>query len=124
MPRYRAHRFINERSATHFDFEAENDETARNILLGGADLAWSPDADAIDPGVTDEVHGLDRICEDGSFLMIEEEIPLPGEKPYSREARNFTAKVAALPLDAHPLQDVTTLHELILEARTLCGDTS
>jgi hypothetical protein len=43
MPRYRAHRFINERSVTHFDFEAENDDTARDMLLnGGADLAWNP----------------------------------------------------------------------------------
>jgi hypothetical protein len=78
----------------------------------------------IEPDVTDEVDALDRICEDGSFLTIEDEIPLPGEKPYGRAAKDFTAKIAALPLDAHPMQDVTALHELIREARVLCGDTS
>jgi hypothetical protein len=38
-------------------------------------------------------------------------------------ARDFTSKIAALPLDSHPLQDVAMLHDLILEARALCGDT-
>ena len=127
MPRYRIVRMQNERSATRFEFDAADDEEAFRLLHDetelDARLDSSGDSDAFEPDVFDETRGLDRL-EDGAFVILVEEHGLKNQMPYSWEARNFTAKVAALGevgAEVGYADTIETLDALIAEARSLCG---
>jgi hypothetical protein len=121
MPDYRATRFINTREADTYDFTAENDDDARQILLSGGNLAWSGDADFVDPDVKDEILALDRRKDDGSYETVDDEIELPGEMPYGQPSRDFVTRVAALGEEGAYDDPVQTLIWLIGEALELCG---
>ncbi len=121
MPDYRATRFVNTREADTYDFAAENDEAAREILLSGDNLAWSGDADVVDCDFPDEVLALDRRMDDGSYETVDDEIELPGQKPYGAPARDFAWRVAKLAEEGAYNDAVETLARLIEEARGLCG---
>jgi hypothetical protein len=114
----------NERSATKFEFDAAGDEEAFRLLQDetclDARLDSSGDADAIEPDVYDEIRGLDRL-EDGAFVILVEEHCLKNQMPYSIEARDFAAKVAALGEEGAYDDAIETLDSLITEARALCG---
>jgi len=124
MPRYRIVRMQNERSATRFEFDAADDEEAFRLLHDetelDARLDSSGDSDAFEPDVFDETRGLDRL-EDGAFVMLVDEHCLKNQMPYSLEARNFAAKVAALGEEGAYTDAIETLDALIAEARLLCG---
>ena len=124
MPRYRIVRMQNERSATKFEFDAAGDEEAFRLLHDetclDALLESSGDADIIEPEVYDEIRGLDRL-EDGAFVILVEEHGLKNQMPYSWEARDFAAKVAALGEEGAYDDAIETLDALIAEARSLCG---
>jgi len=121
MPEYRATRFLNTREADTYHFKAEDDEAARAVLLSGDNLAWSGDADLIDCDVTDEVLALDRRLSDGSYATVDEEIELPGEKPYGQPSRDFAGRVARLGEEGAYDDAIETLERIIEEARHLCG---
>ncbi len=121
MPDYRATRFINTREADTYDFTAENDQAARETLLLGDNLEWSGDADLVDCDVPDEVLALDRRNEDGSYETVEDEIELPGERPYGQPSRDFVLKAAALGEEGAYDDAIETLEKLIDEARALCN---
>lgn len=121
MPDYRATRFLNTREAGTYDFTAENDDAAREILLSGDNLGWSGDADLVEPDVRDEVLALDRRNGDGSYETVHDEIELPGEMPYGRPSRDFVARVAALGEEGAYDDAIETLEQLIEEARALCA---
>jgi hypothetical protein len=114
----------NERSATKFEFDAADDEEAFRLLHDETELDAlldsSGDSDAIEPDVYDEIRGLDRL-EDGAFVMLVEEHCLKNQMPYSLEARDFAAKVAALGAEGAYDDAIETLEALIAEARALCG---
>ena len=124
MPRYRIVRMQNERSATRFEFDAADDEEAFRLLHDetelDARLDSSGDSDAFEPDVFDETRGLDRL-EDGAFVILVEEHALKNQMPYSIEARDFAAKVAALGEEGAYDDAIETLDALIAEARSLCG---
>jgi len=124
MPRYRIVRMQNERSATRFEFDADDDEEAFRLLHDetelDARLDSSGDPDAFEPDVFDETRGLDRL-EDGAFVILVDEHGLKNQMPYSWEARDFTAKVAALGEEGAYDDAIETLDALIAEARSLCG---
>jgi hypothetical protein len=124
MPRYRIVRMQNERSATKFEFDAADDEEAFRLLHDETELDAlldsSGDSDAIEPDVYDEIRGLDRL-EDGAFVMLVDEHALKNQMPYSFEARDFAAKVAALGEEGAYDDAIETLEALIAEARALCG---
>jgi len=124
MPRYRIVRMQNERSATKFEFDAADDEEAFRLLHDETELDAlldsSGNSDAIEPDVYDEIRGLDRL-EDGAFFMLVDEHGLKNQMPYSFEARDFAAKVAALGEEGAYDDAIETLDALIAEARTLCG---
>ena len=121
MPDYRATRFINTREADTYRFTAENDQAAKEMLLSGAALDWSGDADLIDCEVSDEVLAPDRRKEDGSYQVIEDEIELPGQMPYGQPSRQFVLNVAALGEEGAYDDAFETLQRLIQLARTLCN---
>ena len=75
---------------------------------------------AIEPDVYDEIRGLDRL-EDGAFVMLVDEHRLKNQMPYSFEARDFAAKVAALGEEGAYDDAIETLDAVIAEARALCG---
>ncbi|MBJ7532640.1 hypothetical protein JDN40_00635, partial [Rhodomicrobium vannielii ATCC 17100] len=124
MPRYRITRMQNERSATRFDFDATDDGEAMRLLHDEACLDArfenSGDADAIEPDVFDETRGLDRLEKQGPVMLIDE-LSLKSQMPYSREARDFTLKVAKLGEEGAYDDAVEALSDLIAEARRLCG---
>ena len=124
MPRYRIVRMQNERSATKFEFDAAGDEEAFRLLHDetclDALLESSGEPDSIEPDVYDEIRGLDRL-EDGAFAILVEEHALKNQMPYSWEAREFAAKVAALGEEGAYDDAIETLDALIAEARSLCG---
>ena len=124
MPRYRITRILNERTATPYDFEAADDEEALRLLhtetcLDGL-LESSGDQEYVDPDAIDETRGLDRL-DDGAFVMLIDEIRLKSEMPYSGEARDFAARVAALGEEGAYDDAIETLESVIAEARALCG---
>ena len=124
MPRYRIVRMQNERSATRFEFDAADDEEAFRLLHDETELDAlldsSGDSDAIEPDVYDEIRGLDRL-EDGAFVIVVDEHCLKNQMPYSFEARDFAAKVAALGEEGAYTDAIETLDAVIAEARALCG---
>jgi hypothetical protein len=124
MPHYRIVRMQNERSATNFEFDAAGDEEAFRLLRDetclDALLESSSEPDSIEPDVYDEIRGLDRL-EDGAFVMLVDEHCLKNQMPYSFEARDFAAKVAALGEEGAYDDAIETLEALIAEARALCG---
>ena len=124
MPHYRIVRMQNERSATKFEFDAAGDEEAFGLLHDetclDALLESSSEPDSIEPDVYDEIRGLDRL-EDGAFAILVEEHALKNQMPYSWEAREFAAKVAALGAEGAYDDAIETLDALIAEARALCG---
>ena len=91
------------------------------MLLSGAVLDWSGDADLVDCDVSDEVIALDRHKDDGSYEVIEDEIELPGEMPYGQPSRQFVLNVAALGEEGAYDDAIETLEKLIEEARALCN---
>jgi hypothetical protein len=121
MPEYRATRFINTREADTCRFTADNDTVARDMLLSGNHPDWSGDADLIDCDHPDEVLALDRLGADGSYETVDDEIQLPGERPYTRASRQFVLNVAALGEEGAYDDAVETLQRLIETARALCG---
>jgi hypothetical protein len=124
MPRYRIVRMQNERRATKFEFDAADDEEAFRLLHDetalDTRLESSGDADAFEPDVFDETRGLDRL-EDGAFVMLVDEHGLKNQMPYSIEARDFAAKIAALGEEGAYTDAIETLDAVIAEARALCG---
>ena len=124
MPHYRIVRMQNERSATNFEFDAAGDEEAFRLLRDetclDALLESSSEPDSIEPDVYDEIRGLDRL-EDGAFVMLVDEHCLKNQMPYSFEARDFAAKVAALGEEGAYTDAIETLDAVIAEARALCG---
>jgi len=124
MPRYRIVRMQNERSATKFEFDAAGDEEAFRLLQDetclDALLESSSEPDSIEPDVYDEIRGLDRL-EDGAFVILVEEHGLKNQMPYSIEAREFAAKVAALGEEGAYTDAIEALDAVIAEARALCG---
>ena len=124
MPHYRIVRMQNERSATTFEFDAAGDEEAFRLLHDetclDALLQSSSEPDSIEPDVYDEIRGLDRL-EDGAFFMLVDEHCLKNQMPYSFEARDFAAKVAALGEDGAYTDAIDALDAVIAEARALCG---
>jgi hypothetical protein len=121
MPEYRATRFINTREADTYDFTAENDEAARETLLLSHNLDWSGDADLVDCDVPDEVLALDRRKDDGSYETVDDEIELPGQRPYGQPSRQFVLNVAALGEEGAYDDATESLQKLIEEARALCN---
>lgn len=121
MPEYRATRFVNTREADTCHFTAGNDQAARDRLLLGNHPGWSGDADLVDCDHPDEVFALDRLCADGSYETVEDEIQLPGEMPYSRVSRQFVQDVAALGEEGAYDDAIETLEHLISLARELCA---
>ena len=124
MPRYRITRMLNERSALKYDFDAADDDEAFRILHNetclDALLESSGDADIVDPDTLDETRGLDRF-EDGAFVMLVDEHRLKSQTPYSSQARDFAAKIAALGEEGAYDDAIETLDAVIAEARALCG---
>ncbi|MFZ1107845.1 MAG: hypothetical protein WAN43_05820 [Rhodomicrobium sp.] len=121
MPDYRATRLRNTREAETYHFAAKNDEEAREILRLGENLAWSGDADVVEPDVTDEVLALDRRKDEETWEAVDDEIELPGERPYGRASRSFVEHVARFGEEGACDDAVETLEEVIAEARRLCG---
>ena len=124
MPRYRITRFMNERSAMTYDFDAADDEEAFRLLHDETCLdvllQGSGDADIVDPDALDETRGLDRF-EDGALLMLVDEHCLKGQMPYSSPSRQFAVNVAALGEEGAYDDAIDTLGKVIAEARALCG---
>jgi hypothetical protein len=124
MPRYRITRILNERAATPYDFDAADDEEALRLLHTETSLGTffdNPgDPEYVDPDAIDETRGLDRL-DDGAFVMLVDEIRLKSEMPYSGEARDFAARVAALGEEGAYNDAIETLESIIAEARNLCG---
>ncbi len=124
MPHYRIVRIQNERSATNFEFDADDDEEAFRLLQDETELDAlldsSGNSDAIEPDVYDEIRGLDRL-EDGAFVILVDEHALKNQMPYSIEARDFAAKVARLGEEGAYTDAIETLDAVIAEARALCG---
>ena len=118
---YRATRFRNAREASAYHFSARDDEEAREVLRLGDALAWSGDADIVEPDVRDEVLALDRRKDDGSWDVVADEIELSSEKPYGRASRDFVAYVACLGEEGAYDDAIATLEAVISEARRLCG---
>jgi hypothetical protein len=121
MPDYRATRLRNTREAGAYQFSAKDDEEAREVLRLGENLAWSGGADVVETDVADEVLALGRRKEDGTWEAVDDEIALPGERPYGRAARNFVEHVARLGEEGAYDDAIETLEEVIAEARRLCG---
>ena len=121
MPEYRATRLINTREADTHHFTAESDQAAREMLLLADNLEWSGDADLVDCDVADEVLALDRRNEDGSYETVEDEIELPGQRPYGAAAKMFVRKVADLAGEGAYDDAIQTLIWLIEEAQALCN---
>jgi hypothetical protein len=121
MPDYRATRFRNAREARAYHFGAKDDEEAREILRLGDALAWSGDADVVEPDVRDEVLALDRRKDDGIWEVVDDEIELPGERPYGRASQDFVDTVARLGEEGAYDDAIEALEEVIAEARRLCG---
>ena len=124
MPRYRITRILNERIAIPYDFDAACDEEAFRLLHTETSLGTffdNPgDPEYVDPNALDETRGLDRF-EDGAFVMLVDELRLKNEMPYSGEARDFAARVAALGEEGAYNDAIETLESVIAEARNLCG---
>jgi hypothetical protein len=114
MPDYRATRLRNTREADAYHFSAKDDEEAREVVRGG-------DADIVEPDVRDEVLALDRRKDGGDWEVIDDEIELPGERPYGQPSRNFVDRVARLGEEGAYDNAIETLDEIIAEARRLCG---
>jgi len=121
MPDYRATRLRNKRGAGAYHFTAKNDEEALEVLRLGENLAWSGDADVVEPDVTDEVLALDRRKDQETWEVVDDEIELPGERPYGRASRNFVEHVARLGEEGAYDDAIATLEEVIAEARRPCG---
>jgi hypothetical protein len=121
MPDYRATRFRNTREADTYHFSAKDDEEARDALRLGDTLAWSGDADIVEPDARDEVLALDRRKGDGNWEVVADEIELPSERPYGRASRNFVEYVARLGEEGAYDDAIATLEEVIADARRLCG---
>jgi hypothetical protein len=120
MPNYRATRLINTREATTYHFTARSDRAARETLLLGDNLNWSSDAVLAECDVTDEILALDRIGKDGT-QTVDDEIELPGERPYGQPSRQFVLNVAALGEEGAYDDAVECLEKLIELARAVCG---
>jgi hypothetical protein len=121
MPKYRATRLINTRETTTYHFTAQNDRTALGTLLLGDNLNWSSETDLVDCDVTDEILALDRLCKDGTCQTVDEEIELPGERPYGQPSRQFVLNVATLGEEGAYDDAVECLEKLIELARSICG---
>ncbi|MFZ1107079.1 MAG: hypothetical protein WAN43_01850 [Rhodomicrobium sp.] len=121
MPDYRATRLRNTREAETYQFSAKNDEEALEVLRLGENLAWSGDADVVEPDVTDEVLALDRRKDEETWEIVDDEIELPSERPYGRASRSFVEHVARLGEEGAYDDAVETLEEVIAMARRLCG---
>lgn len=124
MPKYRGTRAYNIREYEWLDFEAPDDAAARQMLLSGQleDENWEDSDNSRDIATTrDEVFMLDRLDEHNIPKVVEDEIPIPSERPYSVEAREFVDKVAALAQEGAYVNATDTLDALIHEALALIG---
>lgn len=126
MPRYRVTLAYNARAYRRAEFEAADDDDARNKALALDE--WEPldpdDNDFDEADVADRVLMLDEVNEDGSSQRdIEDEIRVSAEMPYGGAARRLVRGLAAqsLPRDAGPAAE--RLRNLIQQARALCGMT-
>lgn len=120
MPQYVATLACNERHYSHWEFEAQDDGTARAHLrqrYQEGDIPWEPGEDTGDADAEDPVLFLDRRIEGSSQRQeIEGEIELPGFV-YFGDLQRFAQKIASLA--AVPDTASATLADLIAEASAI-----
>jgi hypothetical protein len=120
MPKYTAELYRSAREVLYHEFEADNDEAAREYIVKNTEkyrIDWiaCEDSDASDGGTEDCLIDLRPSSGSGKH---QEGIRLKSEMPYSWDAREFVKKVATM---AFPKSCVEALTDLKLEARKICG---